>query len=99
MGSLTSLRLSVSFSDVLSSKTGDTPGDFIRRSQRFGTSISFPDYVQAIFRVRVRHFDKLSDKIAQFDWLTLVAIRSDRPLHKYHVKSPKYLSGNSQKIV
>ena len=55
----------------------DTLGDFLRRSRRFGTSISFPDYVQAIFRDRVRHFEKSCDKIAQPDWLTLVAIRSD----------------------
>ena len=55
----------------------DTLGDFLCRSRRFGTSISFPDYVQAIFRDCVRHFEKSSDKIAQPDWLTLVAIRSD----------------------
>ena len=55
----------------------DTLGDFLRLSRRFGTSISFPDYVQAIFRVRVRYFEKSCDKITQPDWLTLVAIRSD----------------------
>ena len=55
----------------------DTLGDFLRRSRRCGTSISFPDYVQAIFCVRVRHCEKSCDKIAQPDWLTLVAIRSD----------------------
>ena len=50
---------------------------FLRQSWRFGNSISFPDYVQSIFRVRVRHFEKSCDKIAQPDWLTLVAIRND----------------------
>ena len=55
----------------------DTLGDFLRRSRRFCTSTSFPDYVQAISRGRVRHFEKSCDKIAQPDWLTLVAIRSD----------------------
>ena len=33
--------------------------------------------VQAIFRFRVRHVEKSCDKIAQPDWLTLGAIRSD----------------------
>ena len=55
----------------------DTLGDFLRQSLRFGTSISFPDYVQAIFCDRVRHFEKSCDKITQPDWLTLLAIRSD----------------------
>ena len=55
----------------------DTLGDFLRRLRRIGTSISFPDYVQAIFRGRVRHFEKSCDKIAQPDWLILVAIRSN----------------------
>ena len=32
---------------------------------------------QSIFRVRVRHFEKSCDKIAQPYWLTLVAIRGD----------------------
>ena len=36
----------------------DTLGDFLRRSRRFGTLNSFPDYVQAIFRVHVCHFEK-----------------------------------------
>ena len=55
----------------------DTLGDFLRRSRRFGSSIPFPDYNQVIFRDRVRHFEKSCDKIAQPDWLTLVAFRSE----------------------
>ena len=49
-----------------------TLGDFLRRSRRFGTSISFPDYVQAIFPRTP--FEKSCGKIAQPDWLTLLAI-------------------------
>ena len=37
----------------------------------------------AIFRIRVRHFEKSCDKIAQPDWLTLVAIRSDERKRDY----------------
>ena len=55
----------------------DILGDFLHRSRRFGTLISFPVYVQAILHFRVRHFEKSCDKIAQPDWLTLVPIRSD----------------------
>ena len=50
-----------------------TLGDLLRRSRRFDTSISFPDYNQVIFRV---HFyfvrENSCDKIAQPDWLTLI---------------------------
>ena len=66
----------------------DTLGDFLRLSRQFGTLISFPDYVQAMFRVRVRHFEKSWDKIGQPDWLTLVAIRSDerkKPRERAHL--------------
>ena len=52
----------------------DTLGDFLRRSRRFGTSISFPGH----FPRSCRHFEKSCDKIAQLDWLTLVTIRSDK---------------------
>ena len=51
----------------------DKLGDFLRRSRRFGSSISFPGH----FPRSCRHFEKSCDKIAQPDWLTLVAIRSD----------------------
>ena len=51
--------------------------DWWGHTRRFGTSISLSDYNQVIFRVRVRHFENSCDKIAQPDWLTLVAIRND----------------------
>ena len=51
-----------------------TLGNILRRSRRFDISISFPDYNQVIFSIRA---ETSCDKIAQPDWLTLVAISSD----------------------
>ena len=50
-------------SNITSAEADDTPADFIRRSGHFPRSCL--------------HFEKSCDKIAQPDWLTLVAIRSD----------------------
>ena len=49
----------------------DTPGDLIRRSRRCGTSTLFPGSIE-------ERFEKSRDKIAQPDWLTLLAIPSDK---------------------
>ena len=48
----------------------DTPGDFFRRSRRCGTSTLFLGSIEG-------RFEKSCDKIAQPDWLNLLAIRRD----------------------
>ena len=72
-------------------KAGDTPGDFIRRSpriyrQRKSRAIYATDRMRthlAIFFANrgdvalQLHFEKSCDKIAQPDWLILLAIRGD----------------------
>ena len=62
-----------------------TLGYFLRRSRRFCTS--FPDYIQVIFRVRVRHFERSCDKIARSHWFPpkfgLIGFRSDWFSHQF----------------
>ena len=48
----------------------DKPGDFFGRSRRCGPSTLFPGSIEG-------RFEKPCDKIAQPDWFTLLAIRSD----------------------
>ena len=48
----------------------DTPGDFFRRSRRCDTSTLFPDSIQG-------RFEKSCDKIAQPDWLILLAMSEE----------------------
>ena len=55
---------------LLLPKAGDTPGNFFHQLRQCCTSTLFQGSIE-------EHFEKSCDKIAQPDWLTLLAIRSD----------------------